>query len=327
MLIGAPGCNGRMLFQVFEGEEYQRGRDVPPSALIHRRSLAEQYGNWPDYRVIMRSPESALLARFYDHGAKFASLREVSVFKFPSSWRPFCYARRSCEEQAEFFRRMQQEPDFLHRELIELATATQLLKPHTKVRATHPEDNLRRGAVVEGYRRSRGLTSEAPEEGPPRYVITSAMAQLIARLTNEEIQRRQISRFAVFEIFWAEEGAYSEKNSKRTVIPMGRWARIRIPLEHASDGAPLRVDPCERPAVIEVAWIGLRRNGRVEWSARGAALEAVTVGGDAFKMSLERVLTVRSRGNDPILFLPANLPTEPPLVFDCWMRIRAVTDV
>lgn len=76
-----------------------------------------------------------------------------------------------------------------------------------------------------------------------------------------------------------------------------------------------------RPAVIEVAWLGLRRNGRVEWSAQGAALETVTFGGDAFKMSLERVLTVRSCGNDPILFLPANVPTEPPLVFDCWMRL------
>lgn len=321
MLIGAPGCNGRMLFQVFEGGDYQRGSDVPPSTLIHRRSLAERYGNWPDHRVIMNSPERALLARFYDHAARFASLREVSVFKFPSSWRPFCYVRRSCEEQAEFFRRMQQEPDFLHRELIELATATQLLKPHTKVPATPPEDNLRRGAVVEGYRRSRGLTSEEPEETSPRYVVTAAMAQLIDRLTNEEIQRRQISRFAVFEIFWAEEGGYSAAHSKRTVIPMGRWARIRIPLEHASEGAPLRIDPCERPALIEIAWVALRRDGRVEWSARGQALETLTVGGDAFRVSLDRILRVRSRGNDPMVFLPVDVAAGPPLMLDCWMRI------
>ena len=322
MLIGAPGCDGRMLFPVFDEGKYERGADIPPSALIHRRSLAKQYGNWPDHRITKGPPESTLLTRFYDNGAKFTSLAEVTVFKFPSSWRPFCYPTRSCKEQAAFFLRLQHEPDFLHRELIELATATQLLKPHTRIPATSVEDNLRPGAVIEEYRRARGLTSETPEENPPRYVVTATMARLIDRLTNEEIERRQVSRFAIFEVFWAQNGGYSAANSKRTVIPMGQWSRIRIPLEHASDGAPLRIDPCERPALIELAGISLRRDGRVDWSLRGKALDSIACGGDAFCIKRDRVLTVRSRGNDPNLFLPGDLNTDPPFVLKCWIRIN-----
>ncbi len=326
MLIGAPGCDGRMLFPVFPNGKYQRGSDVPPSTLIHRRSLIEQNGNWPDHRDTLGSPEAAVLARFYDGGAKFVSFGDVTVIKFPSSWRPRSYVDRSCDEQAAFFRRMQHEPDFLHRELIELATATQLLKPHTRVPFTPVEDNLRAGAVVEGYRRSRGLTAQSPEEGEPRYVITSEMEQLIDRLTNEEIRRRQLSRFAVFEIFWAKDGEYAAARSKRTAVPIGRWTRIRVALEYASEGAPLRIDPCERPAIVELAWVALRADARVIWSARGSQLDAIVVGGDGFVIKRDRVLAIRSRGNDPIFFLPADAEIKPPFVFDCWIRITTAID-
>ena len=319
--IGAPGCDGRALFGLFERGTFQRGHEVPPSVLIHRRSLMESVGTWPDHRATAGSPEGALLARFFDHGAKFVSLDEVTVFKFPSSWRPLSYVERKCEEQAEFFRRMRHEPDFLNRELLALATATQLLKPHTKTTAAPPEDDLRPGAVVGAFRRNRGLAAEPPEEGPARYVPTPALGQLLARLTNEEIDRRQHSQFAIFEIFYAQKGQYIQAASTRTLVPIGRWTRVHVPLERNSDGAPLRIDPCERPALLEIAWIGLRRSGRVEWGARRAELAAVRVGGDAFRMNLQRVLTIRSRGSDPMLFLPADVPAGPPLVFDCWIRI------
>ena len=320
-LIGAPGCDGRMLFPVFSDGQYERGSAVPPSTLIHRRSLM-RHGNWPDHRETLGAPEQTVVARFFDSGARFAPLLDVTVFKFPSSWRPRSYTEQNCDEQARFFRRMQEEPDFLHRELIQLALATQLLTPHTRVPGTPPEDNLRPGAVIEGYRRTRGLTSKSPEQGEPRYVVTSAMARLIDRLANDEIQRRQLSEFAMFEMFWAKAGEYSAENSKRTVVPIGRWARIRVPLEHSSEGAPLRIDPCDRPAIIELAWAAVRRNGQTIWSARRNGLDALSTGGDASRINLGRVLTIRSRGIDPIFFLPRDVVTDPPVTFECWIRIR-----
>jgi|tagenome__1003787_1003787.scaffolds.fasta_scaffold20987410_4 hypothetical protein len=325
MLVGTPGCDGRMLFPVFEGGKYERGSDIPPSVLMHRRSLVGS-GKWPDHHVTQGTPEGVLLAGFHDRGAEFASVAEVTVFKFPSSWRPHCYTARSCEEQADFFRRMHNEPDFLHRELIELGLSTQLLKPHTRVPATRRQENLLPGAVIEGYRRTRGLTGDTPEEGLPRFVTTAAMAEALSTLVNEEIQRRQLDQFAVLEVFSAMDGRYSAERSTRTIVPIGRWARVQIPLKQISQGAPLRIDPCERPAIIEVAWVALRRNGCVKWSARGSGLDALTLGGDAFRVDLRRVLRIRSRGNDPIFYLPADVPAEAPLVFDCWLRISGLAE-
>ena len=321
MVVGAPGCHGRRLFGAFEQGEFPRGAHVPPSGLIHRKSLTAQSGNWPDYRLTKGSPETDLLARFFDHGAKFIGISEITVFKFPSAWRPGSYVRRSCDEQADFFARMQHQPDFLHRELIELALAHELLKPHTKMLPPSSEDSILPGAIVESYRRNRGLTFQAPEEGPARYVASPAMTRMIARLSEEEIRRQQTNRFAVLELFYARDGSYGGGRHTRTLVPIGRWTRLRIALEHPSEGAPLRIDPCEQPALIEIACIALRRGRQVEWSARGKALGALQFGGDAFRIGVERTLTVRSRGNDPMIFLPAEVAAGPPLVLDCWIRL------
>jgi glycosyltransferase involved in cell wall biosynthesis len=320
IVIGAPGCDGRGLFGAFEGGEFTRGSHLPPSALLHRKALTDQCGSWPDHRFTQGSPETALLERFFDGGAKFVGLSEVTVFKFPSSWRPWSYRKQQCDEQADFFERMQR-PDFLHRELIELALAQELLRPHTNIAPVPREDAVLPGAIVASYRRNRGLTSQAPEEGPPQYVPSTAMRRMIQLLSSEEIRRQQTSRFTVFDIFYACDGDYAGPRHTRTLAPIGRWVRIRIPLEHTSEGAPLRFDPCDRPALIEIAWIALRRDAKVEWSLRGKALAALGTSGDAVRLGAERTLTVRTRGDDPMLFLPTEVVAGPSLVFDCWIKI------
>lgn len=322
ILVGAPDCGGRLLAPVFPGGEFQRGAHVPPSVLIHRRSLLGDGAEWPDYRSTAGSPEAALLSRFYDQGAKFAALREVTVFKFPSSWRLDSYVERSCEEQAAFFTRMQHEPDFLHRELIELAVADQLLTPHTRTVAPAAEPEPRPGALVEDCRRNRGLTSEPPMEGPPRYLPSPALSQLAARLSDEEIRRRELSRFALFEIFYARQGLYGGQAFTRTLVPMRKWTRLRIPLEHLSEGAPLRIDPCDRPALIEIAWVRLSRKGLVEWSAQSRALANLTLGGDAVAINWGLTFTLRSLGADPMIFLPAEVTAGPPQIFEARIRIN-----
>ncbi|HSP45872.1 MAG TPA: glycosyltransferase [Chthoniobacterales bacterium] len=321
IVVGAPGCDGRRLFGAFDNGKYARGAHVPPSALIHRKSLADKCGNWPNHRVIADSPETVLLTRFFDQGAKFIPISEITVFKFPSSWRPRSYARRSCEEQADFFTRMQHQPDFLHRELIELALAQELFKPHTQMLPPSLEDSFLPGALIENFRRNRGLTIQAREEGPPRYVASPAMMRMVSVLCQEQLSHRQIGCFAMLELFYARDGGYSGLRHTQALVLIGRWTRLRIPLEHPSEGAPLRIDPCDHPAVIEIAWIALRRGRNIEWSARGESLDALQFGGDAFRIGVGRTLTARSRGNDPMMFLPPGVTAGPPLVLDCWIRL------
>ena len=44
IVVGAPGCDGRKLFGAFDRGEWVRGAHVPPSALLHRKSLIDTAG-------------------------------------------------------------------------------------------------------------------------------------------------------------------------------------------------------------------------------------------------------------------------------------------
>lgn len=321
IVIGAPGCDGRRLFDAFQKGKYLRGAHLPPSAILHRKSLADRCGDWTDYRFVKSSPETELLERFFDSGAKFRGVSEVTVFKFPSSWRASSYRTRTCDEQAKFFERMQHQPDFLQKELIALALAQELLTPHTLLAPAAEEDEAVAGATVANYRRNRGLTSEAPEIGPPRYVPSPAMRRMIHFLSAEEIRRQRASRLTLFELFYAQDGRYIGSRCTRTPVPIGRWVRLRIPLERTSEGAPLRLDPCDRPALIQIVWIALRRQGKIEWSLRGKELTALRTGGDARPVATERIWTMRSLGPDPRIYLPDGMAAGPPLLLDCWVKI------
>ena len=321
MGVGAPGCDGRKLLGAFENGRYSRGGHVPPTGLIHRKSLVTESENWPDYRINTDPPETVLLTRFFDQGVQFIALSEITAFKFPSSWRSGSYARRSCDEQADFFARMQGEPDFLRRELIELALAQELLKPHTRLLAPAREECLLPGGLIQNSRRNRGLTSHPPEEGPPRYLPSPKLWSLVERLCEEELRHRQTNRFTVLELFYARDGTYTNLRHTRTPVPLGEWTLLQIPLEHPSEGAPLRIDPCDRPAAIEIAWVRLSLNGQVEWNAQDRTLAGLTFGGDAVGIALGETLTVRSLGPDPIIFLPPEVAAGPPQILEVRIRI------
>jgi glycosyltransferase involved in cell wall biosynthesis len=317
IVLGAPDCGGRRLLGVFENGHFTRESHIPPSAVLHRKSLISRCGNWPDHRLTRGSPESDLFTRFLDAGARFVAVSEVTVFKFPSSWRPHSYTIRSCDEQADFFYRMQHQPDFLQRELVELGIAQELLKPHTRIVPESRQAHLVPGALIERLRRNRGLESEPPEQGPAVSIPSPAMS----RFVDDEIARRQRNQFAVLEIFYAREGRYDSARQTSMLIPVGRWTRVRVSLEQASEGGPLRIDPCDCPAAIEIAGISLRRGSRVEWRARGTELARLVLGGDAVRVAVGRTLTVRSLGADPMLFLPREVVTDASLVLDFWIRL------
>jgi len=317
MLVGAQDCGGRRLAGCFDNGQFPRGAHLPPSGVVHRKALVDRCGGWLDYRVTKGSPESDLFVRFLDGGAKFVNVAELTVFKFPSSWRPGSYAKRNCNEQADFFTRMHEQPDFLVRELIELGIAQELLKPHTRVLREPAAAHVLPGALIEHCRQNRGLTRDAPKEGPATYIPSPAMARLI----DEEIRRSHANRFAVFQIFYARDGHYDSSLQTSTVVPIEKWTRVRMPLEHPSDGGPLRIDPCDCPAIIEIASIALRRGRAIEWRAPGSALDNVSLGGDAVRVGVGRTLKIRSVGNDPMLFLPPEAPVASPLVLVCWIRI------
>ncbi len=319
--LGAPDCGGRRLFGGFPNGIFPLGGHTPPSAIVHRRELVEKFGGWSDHRTIATMPESDLYARFYAGGAVFRSVPEVTAFKFPSSWRPRCYVERPSHEQEDCFRRMHSEPDFLKRELTQLAIAMELALPHTRVPLPSFEDEITPGALVEGFRRTRGLTEDASQSGPARYMPGPAIWNTANQLADEIIAKREGARATFFEIFYAKEGKYGGGRNSRVVLPIGKWRRVSVKLAYETDGAPLRLDPSGRSGLIEIAGIHLRHDERVLWRLRGKDLQSLQPRGDVAVLEIGRTLRLQSLGNDPRLILPTGLSTPVGATLVCWLKV------
>ncbi len=129
-------------FEPSEMEHYEPGLWIPPTSVVHRRSLSEQAGGWRNFCEVNQDPEADLWERMRavawasrpsNSGRKnmgekpmppaFQYIRRLTAIKFPAIWRKGSYKTRCCDEQSAWFDRIGREPDL---EAVELA---KLLKP------------------------------------------------------------------------------------------------------------------------------------------------------------------------------------------------------
>jgi glycosyltransferase involved in cell wall biosynthesis len=87
---------------------YHAGCWLPPTSLVHSRSLAEQVGGWrPPWETGAIEAESDLLARMVNAaGRPPIWVRDVTSAKLPASWRRDVYRTRPCHEQAAWLDRI-----------------------------------------------------------------------------------------------------------------------------------------------------------------------------------------------------------------------------
>jgi glycosyltransferase involved in cell wall biosynthesis len=159
LMIGPPGSGVRRLV----GGTLYTGTSkwMPPSCVIHKRSLVSEIGYWKKYTELHIGPEDDFFYRAELNGSSFVIVKNVTAFKFPSAWRRDSYRERRCDEQAEYARRIQTEPDFLEREIIDTAVAYEQGKTEVpwlgvkRPRFTPP------GWQIEQYRRIRGVDARS----------------------------------------------------------------------------------------------------------------------------------------------------------------------
>ena len=155
LIIGPPGSGVRRLTGIVSDGW------TPPSCVMHKRSLVTQIGYWKKYTELHIDPERDFLCRAKLNGSSFVTIKNVTAFKFPSAWRRDSYRERRCDEQAEYVRRIQSEPDFLQREIIDAAVA------YAQGNTRSPSDGLKRprfappGWTIEQYRRLRGVDARS----------------------------------------------------------------------------------------------------------------------------------------------------------------------
>ncbi len=158
VMIGPPGNDVRILTGLPETMQFAHGIHVPASSVAHRRDLVAAIGGWKDYRTQSLTPDMEFLTRAWNAGKRFAGTSALTVFKFNSGWRRNSYRERRSEEQATYLRRMAEEPDFIARELLAIATSYALNRrpPYADL---IPGPDTPPGAIVDELRRRRGLST------------------------------------------------------------------------------------------------------------------------------------------------------------------------
>jgi glycosyltransferase involved in cell wall biosynthesis len=123
ILYGPPGSGYREVSGVFAKGEYSPADFMPPSSVLHRRSIVPRVGYWKDPQTIDMPVDCEFLQRAVAAGAKVASTNELSVFKFNAAWRRDAYKRKDATEQQEMLRRIESGNDFRQQELLDVLRA------------------------------------------------------------------------------------------------------------------------------------------------------------------------------------------------------------
>jgi glycosyltransferase involved in cell wall biosynthesis len=90
---------------------------VPPTTLMHRRTVVDQIGPWPAPASLEKPVDEAWQQRAREAGLRFAANDRLTAVKFPSFARRNSYVHRRDEEQARWRQRIESEPDLEAREL------------------------------------------------------------------------------------------------------------------------------------------------------------------------------------------------------------------
>ena len=102
---------------------YRPGMGLPPSCVVHRRSVIDTAGPWRDYRGLDTHPDRDLWRRIDAAGARIAFVPRLTAVKFPAVWRRNVYRDKPSHEQARWLARIAAEPELEAAELARMIAA------------------------------------------------------------------------------------------------------------------------------------------------------------------------------------------------------------
>src|ERR1017187_3348958 len=89
--------------------KFRPGRAIPPSSMVHRRTVTDAVGNWKPCTELREDPEVDLWRRAHLAGYRVGFVPRLTAAKFPATWRRDGYRTRACHEQAAWLRRLPEE--------------------------------------------------------------------------------------------------------------------------------------------------------------------------------------------------------------------------
>ena len=119
ILYGPPESEVRAVTGIFPGGRFTPGDFMPPSSILHRRSLAERIGGWTKAEDSVLPPDIEFEQRALAAGARIETSGELTVFKFNAAWRRNSYRLKSALEQEAMLARIRAGTDIRQRELVD----------------------------------------------------------------------------------------------------------------------------------------------------------------------------------------------------------------
>lgn len=158
--LGTTESNVRLLKNQFPCGRYDVVQALTPSGTMHRRYMIDKVGLWKDYRTIWRTPEADFQLRAYEAGMKYCTSREMTVFKFVSTFRKDCYHARRSDEQAHCVARLERDRWFVPREVARMARIHLRRLPMQLPKIPPPPEQTTPGWAVTQFRKLRGFRDE-----------------------------------------------------------------------------------------------------------------------------------------------------------------------
>jgi hypothetical protein len=124
------------------------------------------------------------------------------------------------------------------------------------------------------------------------------------------------------------DSGYNEHQSQSVLLPLRQWKHISFELPDGSGRGPIRIDPADVPAVIEIAEIQVRAAGdsRVLWQAtKETGFSTVQLSPDIEILPGSAHLRCASHGVDPQIILPEipDAASEQGLWIGIWLWVDA----
>jgi hypothetical protein len=116
------------------------------------------------------------------------------------------------------------------------------------------------------------------------------------------------------QVFWPTADGYKEEASRIVGVPTTQSLEIDIPIPASVDllHGPIRIDPFDAPALIDIKTIAVRSGlSNDVWSSNTSGWDTIRLCGTARRMPAGHGMLVLSYGDDPQLYLPG-LPTPIP---------------
>lgn len=167
IMVGPEGTRFRALTGVSPSGSYEAAMSIVPSGVLHRTGLPAEIGPWRNPGELNTFPWLVFIESAWAAGKRFAAAREITLFKFPAPWSSGVYREQPFALQAAYVHRMKSEPDFLSRELLDVALAYAEGFARSPVQFAEPPAGAPPGWVAD----QRARHSGAPEPSGPRRAL------------------------------------------------------------------------------------------------------------------------------------------------------------